>query len=185
MESDNQIKQVGYSSKKEDSGLESCVNQEHVFESEEEGLFRKVTDIYFKPKSFEKWRNGKIYEFIGIKPFKKFVLWTAEKIPPKRKRGNEPNGSNYYIGKDISTKRLKKFESRTRFNELIHGGGTGYITYIVGKSLVQGYQPSIPTGILIGSIILFSAYLTFLQRYHRIKVQNVLERKAKIKKPLK
>lgn len=175
MELDNQ---TGY---QKNSGLESYVNQEHVFESEEKGLFRKVTDIYFKPKSFEKWRNGKIYEFIGIKPFKKFVLWTTDKIPPRRKRKNELKGSNYYIGKDISQKSLKKFEKKTRYNEFVHGGGAGFMIYQAGGLLKADILEIKLIGIFVGSLILASVYLVCLQRYHRTRVHNVLERKEKLK----
>ena len=51
------------------------------------GFIEKVTDLYFRPKSFE--RSGKIYEAIGIRSVKRLIVeswkkyrrfWGMEKV---------------------------------------------------------------------------------------------------------
>ena len=38
------------------------------------GLGQRVTDLYFRPKRIERWKNGKLYELLGIKIVKKVGL---------------------------------------------------------------------------------------------------------------
>ena len=52
------------------------VNLETILDLKtDRGFVEKYTDWYFMPKAFE--RNGKFYEYIGIKQFKKLVMNTA------------------------------------------------------------------------------------------------------------
>ncbi len=37
-------------------------------------LAQKAMDLYFRPKRIEKWKNGRLYELLGIKIFKKVCV---------------------------------------------------------------------------------------------------------------
>ena len=51
-------------------------SQRKVTNSAGRGLGQKVMDLYFcpSPKRIEKWKNGRLYELLGIKIFKKGFL---------------------------------------------------------------------------------------------------------------
>ena len=41
------------------------------------GLGQKLMDMYFLPKRIEKWKNGRLYELLGIRTFKKVCVQMA------------------------------------------------------------------------------------------------------------
>ncbi|OMC71665.1 hypothetical protein BK126_06220 [Paenibacillus sp. FSL H7-0326] len=74
-------------------------------------LDKIFNDKYFRIKRFE--CDGKIYEHIGIKRYKKFLLFLA------MKRRHDIPFKNYFIG-EYSINGLIQFETRTRKSERMH-----------------------------------------------------------------
>lgn len=132
--------------------------------------FRKVTDLYFKPKFFEK--KGNIYRALGIKPFQKLVMGTIGRLFRMGVVVNTPE--TYFIGKSKSVKSLKKYESLARISEMVHTP----ITAVTGYGLVQGLAEGNygdAAGNALGLVL--NTYCIMLQRYNRARVYDVIERK--------
>ena len=69
---------------------------------------------YFKPKTFEFYRNQTIYEFVGVRLYKKYLPFTGDIA---RKRNNT---TQIKINKKERINELYRYERETRKNELIH-----------------------------------------------------------------
>lgn len=137
----------------------------------DKSFIEKSTDWYFAPKSFE--RSGKLYEALGVRPFKKLVMGTFGKL--HKILGADKTGSNYFIGQDRSKRGLKKFEAETRFNEFVHAPFTAYCGYKLAEDLGNNnYSGAIVDGIGL----LINGYCTMLQRYNRARVYNTLDKLA-------
>ncbi len=155
-----------------DSGIDrkkvSDLIRELYSSGPQRSLLQKAEDLYFEPKFFEK--KGKIYELFGMKKFKKRLLALTSKI---RRRANETDGSNYYVGSDLSVDSLKRFEAKTRFNEAVHmaGASPGVCGAIDG--FVNGNYVS---GLICTAIVLPQLYVIGLQRYNRARVYDLVDR---------
>ncbi|MBI4448178.1 hypothetical protein HY643_04300 [Candidatus Woesearchaeota archaeon] len=158
---------------KQGSSLETKLAEDQA-QVNDKGLFQKITEWYFEPKSFEK--SGKLYEYLGIKYFKKLVMGTTGKLRKMLGDGKEP--SNYFIGEKRNSESLKQFEKGSRLNERIHGPLTLFFLPLLAYSLGEDHYG---TAIFNGLNILLNGYLTMLQRYNRARVYNVLERRNKKK----
>lgn len=124
---------------------------------------------YYEIRNFE--QTGKIYEHLGIKKFKRILLYIAhskqKQIPFK----------NYFI-KDYSIDGLKEFDAMSRKSEKYHV----ILAFIL-------FLYTIRIGVSIDSIsdaifllffmiinILFNIYPILLQRYNRIRIMNALDK---------
>jgi len=121
-------------------------------------------DLYFRPKRIEKWQNGRLYELLGIKIFKKVPVHI----------GRTSGWDSYFIG-DGGHAGLKAYEKRTRMSEAIHAPITILLTYRIISLLVEGRYVG---AAIIGPLWFLNALPTALQRYNRAKIESVLERKA-------
>ncbi len=128
------------------------------------GLGRKAMDLYFRPKRIEKWKNGRLYELLGIKIFKKVLVHI----------GRTFGWDSYFIG-DGGHEGLKAYEKRTRISEAIHGPIAILLTYEIISLLVEGRYVG---AVIIGPLWFLNALPAALQRYNRVRVESVLERKA-------
>ncbi len=128
------------------------------------GLGQKAMDLYFRPKRIEKWKNGRLYELLGIKIFKKVCVYIARKF-----------GWDSYFIDDGSQEGLKAYEKRTRISEAIHSPITMLLTYQIIYYLVEG---SYVGAVIVGPIWFLNALPTALQRYNRVRVESVLHRMA-------
>lgn len=138
----------------------------------EEREYQKLSDIYFKPKPFERWKNGQIYEWLGAKYIKKIIMGTAGKL--LKLLGADKYSSNYFLGKEQNIEALRAYERQTRFNEIIHAPLTISTGYNLLKSLgEEKYAESITWGILF----LVNSSCTIFQRYNRVRVNNIIEKK--------
>jgi len=147
------------------SGLtrESCVSEP------QKSLLQRVSDLYFEPKFFEK--KGKIYELVGMKKFKRGLLALTSKLG--RRRENETEGSNYYVGSDLSVDSLKKFEAKTRFDEALHVVCASPAVYFAIDGFANGNYVS---GLINTAIALPQLYVIGLQRYNRARVYDLVDR---------
>ena len=134
-------------------------------------LFNNIfSDKYYETRYFE--RDGKIYEYIGIRMFKKIIMYQVKNRKVE----------NYNIIK-LSLDGLISFEKKTRDNEKIHvilGIYMLVFTILIGL-LVSIFTNnffaifSIIIGFIIGNII-GNIYPICLQRYNRIRINKILNR---------
>lgn len=130
---------------------------------------------WFRTKSFEK--GGRVYELLGVRQYKKGLIKALRFFG--RKRENELNGTNYFVGEDLSAKSLEEYDSETRNNELLHTlgfiGGTalsyGYLSQVQNKwGALAWCATAIPWTLNELAIVL-------TQRYNRARIYSILERK--------
>lgn len=121
---------------------------------------------YFKPKTFEFYRNQPIYDFIGIKLYKKYLPTTGDIA---RKYRNivqiKPSKSNRIT-------ELYNYEKQTRNYELRHiiaMAGFVALIFIIDKKL-SFYDAAFLTVLNL----YINLYPIFLQRYNRIRIIKVL-----------
>lgn len=171
----------------ETSGLEMKLDSTNANDKTNNRSFlRKAADLYFEPKSFEKWENGRLYEYLGARYVQKAVMGTVGKLTSKIVSSEK--GDNYIIGRRHDIKSLKRFEWRTRFNETVHTFGEAWI---VGWALLINYKcydfaKELEKGnyditMILGTGLLLNGALVMLQRYNRARVHNIIEKKEKRK----
>ena len=131
-------------------------------------LLRKITDVYFKPKPFEK--SGKLYEALGVKYVQKVVMATAGRRARKKLLDGKP--SPFLIGKILDLESLETFERRTRFNEFMHAPVLLYFFF----ELVTDFSRDPYEYFFILVFALLNAPLVMLQRYNRARVEKVIEK---------
>jgi len=134
-------------------------------EPDEQSIWRKIAEYYFEPKKFERWRDGRIYELIGVKHFKNFVTKSMEKYS-----GNKFQ-DNYFI-QNYSTKGLHDFLNQTVNNELYH-----LIAIIPTLMFIPGWIEREPLSLWLGiPVSLLNFYTILIQRYNRSRIYNALDR---------
>jgi hypothetical protein len=129
-------------------------------------LDKLFNDAYYEMKNFEK--DGKIYELLEIKTFKKAVM----KLAYKEKVEN-------YNLMTYSIKGLEDYEKKSRSNEKIHF--IGFIIMLFPTLAMCFFFESIRNVILFLLLIFINLCVNFypvcLQRYNRIRIRKVLSRK--------
>lgn len=115
----------------------------------------------------------KFYEAIGVRQWKKFVLWLMSQFirnPKDRK------GSNYYLA-GINLKSVKKFRMCLLFNASVHilGSYCGFLAIIDLIRLGNIFSFSM---LYIIIITLINLYCVMLQRYNWLRIKKVLKRAA-------
>ena len=127
-------------------------------------------DGYFKPWMLEQWGGRSIYESLGVRFFKRYLLPTDFLL--RRLRG----GKAMQRGKGALKTQLKRLERETRRNEVIHWLAlllTGWLL------VVKSPQLSIEQLLLIFAINLYAnVYPIFVQRYNRFRLIRLLGRCA-------
>lgn len=116
----------------------------------------------------------KFYELIGIRQWKKFVLWLMAQIirNPRDRRG-----TNYYL-KDLSLEAVKDFKKQLLFNGSVHLIGMiacmfGMIVYYVqGELLLSKF-------LYLSILFILNLYCVMLQRYNWLRIKKVLARVAR------
>jgi len=131
--------------------------------------FRKVTDVYFRPKFFEK--SGKLYEALGVKYSQKAILGTFGKVIISI-RGYKSAGE-YFIGKKRDLKSLRIYEKRTKFNELIHAPQV-----VLNVGMLEHYisEENYGWAVFWGGLLVLNTSFVILQRYNRARVDKLIKR---------
>lgn len=159
------------------SDLEKELYQESLEETDNRGFLNRMTDWYFRPKSFE--RSGKLYETLGIKRVKKVCDLIGKLV------GENPTIPNNYRLWDKTKEGLKKFDYKTRMTEALHTFfGASSATLGAGEVMDGDVGGSIFMGVVLG----VNVYASMLQRYNRARLHNVIDRmeeKDKIPVPYK
>lgn len=125
-----------------------------------------MKQIYFKPRQFEFCHNKTIYDYLGIRFYKKYLPTTGDVV--MRWRGEKmlnKNPSGLYS-------ELCRYEQQTRVYEGRHLIGlVGFI--ILALALIK---PPYVTNLIIANTInlLVNIYPIFLQRYNRIRILKII-----------
>ena len=124
-----------------------------------------LSEFYFRPRTIE--LDGRVYEWLGVVPFKR-VLARAVKPNPSR-----PTANAYVIG-GRSRADVVAFERRTRRSETIHLLGLGISAiFLVLAALGK------PVMYAAGLVVFAANFHCFiLQRYNRIRIRRVLDRRS-------
>ncbi len=116
-----------------------------------------LSERYFRPKAVE--FDGKPYEWLGVVRFKRLLMRFASAA--------QWTTSFYFLG-GRSLEDLRVFEKRSRLSEVIH-----LVTLFV--ALVGAWRGSW----VLGAVVFAANFHCFLlQRYNRIRVYRVLNRRA-------
>lgn len=128
-------------------------------------MFNKLKDLYYRPKSFEKWKNGRIYELVGIRLFKQcmplggkfFVRWFGWKLARKVKDRD---------------KHLEWLLSFTKSAEAIHA----WIFLIFIASSIHNYRLGKYHSVFVLMIInlFLNVYPIMTQRYNRLRLYRIM-----------
>ena len=142
----------------------------------QEKLSQKIMEWYLTPKKFERWKNGKVYELVGVRFYKKYVPVLGDLI--NRKTNNHP----IFNGGDINGG-LKNYEERTRRFERIHLPLCLIITPLLLVAFIRGDY--IGGTIALGINLAVNYYPLLTQRYNRVRIYNLLDRISKKEATLK
>lgn len=127
---------------------------------------------YFKPKYFETYNQKPIYEYLGIKHFKKYLITDGDLVRKWR------NVKQINLNRNSRILELQKAEKETRKYEIIH------LIFILVTLLIVVFkydQLSVLQWILIIAINLYAnVYPIFLQRYNRIRILRILEKNKSV-----
>ncbi|MBQ2639842.1 MAG: hypothetical protein IJF92_03670 [Bacilli bacterium] len=125
----------------------------------------------------------KIYEMLGIKKFKKFVLFlnelgvypfTKHMTKEERRAMLWNSGGNYNLGKVNSVEDVKKFKKQLLFNTGIHVAGLLICVYpTVG--IITG-EAALATDIIVPPLIALNSYCIMLQRYNDIRINRFIKK---------
>ena len=127
---------------------------------------KNFIDSYFRPKQWEIYRDGTIYDFIGIKLYKKYLPTTGDIVRRKRKI------VQIDITKTNRIQELYKYERRTRNYEWRHIIGAIVLILLI---FMIDRKLTVYDWILLPVMNLYiNIYPIFLQRYNRIRILNVL-----------
>ena len=112
----------------------------------------------------------KFYEKIGVRQWKKFVLWLMAQIirdPEERK------GGNYYL-KERNLNEIRKFRKQLLLNGTIHAFAiTLNIINIMQNNFIS-FSTLFQTGWFFVNL-----YCIMLQRYNWIRIKNLLKKSTR------
>jgi hypothetical protein len=134
--------------------------------------FKQQMLPYFKPKTFEFYQNGTIYDLVGIKIYKKYLPTTGD-IARKRKKITQIK-----IGSGNVVEELYKYERQTRNYEWRHLIGLlVFILFLIPLTQIGNKKFTFFDWIFLFVLNLcVNLYPIFLQRYNRIRIVKVLRR---------
>ncbi len=122
---------------------------------------------YFEPKTFEFYGGKTIYEWVGIKTYKKYLPTIGDIIRKRR------NITQIKISNSDKLEELYNYEKKTRNYEWRHI--IGVIIFIL-LIIMFDKKLTIFDWIFLSLLNLFiNIYPIFLQRYNRIRIISVLQ----------
>ena len=126
---------------------------------------------YFEPKSFETFNRKTIYEYFGIRFFKKYLITDGDLVRKWRiiKQIN--------LNRDSRILELQHAEKETRKYEIIH------LIFILISVLIVVFnynQLSFVQWTLIAINLYANVYPIILQRYNRIRILRTLKKINKL-----
>lgn len=129
-------------------------------------FIKKFAHAYFQPKPFERYGEGSIYEWIGIKTFKKYLPTTGDIVRRWRNiRQIKLNGAG-------KAQELYAYEQQTRKYEWRHI--IGCIVFILLAFMIERTFTWLDWVILIALNLSINVFPILLQRHNRIRLINIL-----------
>ncbi len=143
-------------------------------------FLRTATDLFFEPKPWERWQNGRMYELLGINIFRKYLLGPWVRFTRWR-NPNKQKTDTYFIGDRKSLENIKSYINKARINEVVHSSGAIIMLHSFLDQLHKGFSEGDCFWTITSSAAyLFNAYLSLNQRYIRARCYDVIEhREAK------
>lgn len=129
-------------------------------------IIDKLTLLYLQPKKFESFRGRSIYEFIGIKFYKKY-LPTSGDLVRKWENKVQLNSRN-----STRSTELLQLEKQTRKFEYRHLIGT--LLFIMMVFVINKPLNVTDSMFLISLNLYVNIYPILLQRHNRIRILNAL-----------
>lgn len=129
-------------------------------------ILKKLSASYFKPKTFESHRDKTVYDYLGIKTYKKYLPTTGDIVRRWTKRKQIKFGQDDKIGE------LYKYERQTRKYEWRHI--IGFIVFIILTFMIERSLTVIDCLILISLNLYINVFPILLQRHNRIRLIVVL-----------
>jgi glycosyl-4,4'-diaponeurosporenoate acyltransferase len=128
----------------------------------------RLAALYFRPKAFELYKGQPIYEWLGIKTFKKYLPTTGDIARKKRKiKQIKLSGAD-------KIEELYRYERQTRTYEWRHW--IGFVLFI-GLTFLLDRKLTVYDWILLPLLNGYiNVYPILLQRYNRIRILKVLEK---------
>ena len=136
------------------------------------GMVRVIILLYFKPLSFEKYKNGLIYRLLGVHRFGRYLptgginirRWTKKKMQS-------------YTLKALSLNAAKEFKYKSCFFETLH---IPFFVVLVWRSLWWYFENdniNLAIELLIVNAI-FNIYPIMHQRYTRLRIDRLIAIKS-------
>ena len=132
-------------------------------ESNRPSFLYKLIELYLTPRFWE--RNGKLYKFLGIKVFKKYVPTSGDYV---RRRF----GATLIRIKSIED--VREYEKHTRASELAHVTLFLATVPLMVLYLILGVVG--PFWSLVVANLLINIYPVMLQRYNRARIYKIIAR---------
>ncbi len=127
----------------------------------------ELSEWYFKPRSFELRRDGRIYILLGVRTYKKFVPTSGDKITHLR------GIDRLKIVKSGGRRQaLENYEKQTRKREWRH-----LISAILLQSWAVGAEIAFGNhNFVISSLVnlLVNLYPIMVQRFNRVRITHIL-----------
>ncbi|MCB0647713.1 MAG: hypothetical protein KDC49_13685 [Saprospiraceae bacterium] len=123
---------------------------------------------YFKPEVFEFVENKTIYDFVGIKVFKKYLPFTGDIA---RKWANK---KQINLDRTTRNEELYRYELETRKNEMRHL--FALIAFVLLIFIIDKKLNVFDVIFLTTLNLVLNIYPIMLQRYNRIRIIKVLLR---------
>jgi hypothetical protein len=132
------------------------------------GFWAAFRAAYFRTRSIERWRDGRVYELLGIRLFKRYLPTTGDLV--SRLRGRR---WVRWAG-DLTERQLADHERRTRSWEGRHiFGGLSMLALTWWSVEVKGKGDWL--ALLVGNLLI-NGYPILLQRYNRVRLQSAMAR---------
>lgn len=127
-------------------------------------------DNYFRPRP---WESGDLYPNLGVGITKKIVSRNA---PVRYLLAKSDKTTNYHLHRP-TLEEASRFESWSRFNEVVHVGTLALSVAGVVRSALEGHVGGMA---FYGAMGFASAELVMLQRYNRARIYRIRERREQL-----
>lgn len=132
----------------------------------------KLWEFYFEPKEFEMAGDGRIYKNLWVGVYDKIISATAVKL--HRRLGADKEANNYFIGKKVNEKSIKRFETGTRVSEVVHGI---QIPATLSAAVMYTLNGDLEPAILFVIRTTLNTYAVMQQRYNRTKLYKIFKKR--------
>jgi len=125
----------------------------------------KTIEGYLEPKPFE---SEAFYEKLGVRQFKKYMPTTGDWVTKNLWKWPDQ------VNKSTSVGDFKKARQWMKTTELMHS--VGFYTVLILDGVVVGMGEIAPA-LVVGALnMVVNAYPIMVQRYNRLRINNILDK---------